>query len=53
VSHPVQTRGHQLHLKWSEMKLAPAARDCKGAGRQGSVRLEKNNVPCGRLEAHK
>jgi hypothetical protein len=37
VPDPVQTSGHQV-------KLAPAARDCKGAGPRSSVRPEKKNL---------
>lgn len=44
VPDPVQARGHQLHLTWSVVNLAPAAPDCKGAGPRSSVRPEKKNL---------
>jgi predicted small secreted protein len=33
-----------MDLEWYAVKLAPVARDCKGAGPQGNVRFEKNDV---------
>jgi hypothetical protein len=52
VPDPVQASGHQLHLTWSVVNLAPAASDCKGASPRSSVRPEKKNVRQ-RMEYHK